>query len=368
MDPSAAFGLANTGLAYFGGRLFALGEPDLPYAVHLSPSGDITTMGRWDFGGKLSMGTTAHPKKDPITGEVSAFRYSPVPPFVTYFRIDAEGRKQPDDVPLFSVSQPSFLHDFAITENYAIFCDIQIVIQPLQMVFGGGFPFGTDAGKVSRVGILPRYAESDRDIRWFDVPGFNPVHTINEWEEDGGATVVLVAPNVLSLEHVLDKMELAVSCVEMVRIDLKSGVVSRTPLSSGNLDFGVINPRYLGRRHRYAYLGLWDPQPMVAGVVKIDMEKKGGDCVAASRMYDPGRFGGELIFVPAPDEGEGKDDGYLVTFLHDENTRKWSFLVMDARSPDLEVVAEVSLPRRVPYSFHGLFVTAEDLRAQRGKS
>ncbi|CAA6670423.1 unnamed protein product [Spirodela intermedia] len=229
------------------------------------------------------------------------------------------------DVPLFSVSQPSFLHDFAITENYAIFCDIQIVMQPLQM--------------------------SDRDIRWFDVPGFNPVHTINEWEEDGGATVVLVAPNVLSLEHVSGQ-----------------DGACRQLRGDGNLDFGVINTRYLGRRHRYAYLCLWDPQPMVAGVVKIDMEKKGGDCVAASRMYDPGRFGGELIFVPAPDEGEGEDDGYLVTFLHDENTRKSSFLVMDARSPDLEVVAEVSLPRRVPYSFHGLFVTAEDLRAQRGKS
>ncbi|CAA6674681.1 unnamed protein product [Spirodela intermedia] len=341
MDLSAAIGLANIGLGYFGGRLFALGEADLPYAIHLSPSGDVITIGRWDFG------------KDPITGEVFAFRCCPVPPFVTYFRFDAEGKKQPD-VPIFSVRHPSYLHDFAITEKYAIFCDMQIVMQTLQIVLGSGFPFGTDARKVPRVGILPRYAASDSDIRWFDVPGFNPLHTINAWEDDGGDTVVLVAPNVLSLEHALDRMELVHFCVEMVRIDLRTGAVSRTPLSAGNLDFGVINPCYLGRRNRYAYLGL-------------DMVKKGVDCVTASRMYGPWRFGGEPIFVPAPDEGEEEDDGYLVTYLHDENTGESSFLVMDARSPDLQVVAEVSLPRRVPYGFHGLFITAAELRAQKGK-
>ncbi|CAA6657941.1 unnamed protein product [Spirodela intermedia] len=364
---AAGLGVANTSLAFIGGRVFALEEADLPYAVHLSPSGEVITIGRWDFGGELSTCMTAHPKKDAITDEVFAFRCGVVPPFVTYFRFDAEGKKQPD-VPIFSVSQPGFFHDFAITENYALLFDTQIVMQPLQMAFAGAFPLGTDSAKVPRVGILPRYAESDCDIRWFELPGFNPVHIVNAWEEDGGATVVLVAPNMLPMERPLERMELVQCCVEMVRIDLKSGAVSRTPLSSENLDFGVINPNYLGRRNRYAYLGVGDPQPKVGAVVKLDMEKKGGDCVVASRIYGPRRFGGEPVFVPALVEGEGEDDGYLVTYLHDENTRESSFLVMDARSPDLEVVAEVSLPCRVPYGFHGLFVTAEELRSQKGKS
>uniref|UniRef100_A0A1D1Z999 Putative carotenoid cleavage dioxygenase 4, chloroplastic n=1 Tax=Anthurium amnicola TaxID=1678845 RepID=A0A1D1Z999_9ARAE len=368
MNPSQGVGLANTSLAYFGGRLFALGESDLPYAMHLCPSsGDVVTLGRWDFDGRLSMGMTAHPKKDPDTGEVFGFRYGPVPPFLTYFRFDAEGNKQPD-VPIFSVASTSFLHDFAITPRYAIFCDIQIVMQPWEMVLGGGSPVGADPGKVPRVGLLPRYALSEADMRWFDVPGFNPVHAINAWEEDDGDTVVLVAPNVLSVEHALERMELVHSCVEMVRVDTKTGAVSRAPLSAGNLDFGVINPAYQGRRSRYAYLGVGEPQPKVAGVVKLDMEKKGkegGDCVVARRMYGLGSFGGEPFFVAAPDEGGEEDDGYLVTYVHDEGSGKSSFLVMDARSPELEVVAEVSLPRRVPYGFHGLFVSEAELRGQR---
>ena len=72
-------GLANTSLALFGKRLFALGESDLPYIVKLTSNGDIQTLGRHDFDGKLTMSMTAHPKIDPETAEAFAFRYSFVP-------------------------------------------------------------------------------------------------------------------------------------------------------------------------------------------------------------------------------------------------------------------------------------------------
>ncbi|KAF8729735.1 hypothetical protein HU200_017701 [Digitaria exilis] len=365
MNPTEGVGLANTSLAFFGGRLYALGESDLPYAVRVdAATGEVTTHGRCDFGGRLAMGMTAHPKKDPVTGEVYAFRYGPVPPFVTYFRFDAAGNKGPD-VPIFSVQQPSFLHDFAVTERYAIFPDIQIVMQPMGMVAGGA-PVGSDSGKVPRIGVLPKHAADESEMRWFDVPGFNIMHTVNAWEESEGDELVLVAPNVLSVEHALERMELVHSCVEKVRIDLRTGAVSRTPLSAGNLDFGVIHPGYLGRRNRYGYMGIGDPMPKIAGVAKLDFELAGtGDCTVARRDFGPGCFAGEPFFVPDDVEGEGnEDDGYLVCYVHDERSGENRFVVMDARSPTLEIVAEVQLPARVPYGFHGLFVTQAELQAQ----
>ena len=365
MNPAEGVGLANTSLVFFGGRLYALGESDLPYAVRVDPAtGEVTTHGRCDFGGRLFMGMTAHPKKDPVTGEVFAFRYGPVPPFVTYFRFDPAGNKGPD-VPIFSVQQPSFLHDFAVTERYAIFPEIQIVMQPMGMVAGGA-PVGADSGKVPRIGVLPKYATDESEMRWFEVPGFNIMHTLNAWEEAGGEELVLVAPNVLSVEHALERMELVHSCVEKVRVNLRTGAVSRTPLSAGNLDFGVIHPGYLGRRNRYGYLGIGDPMPKIGGVAKLDLDLAGtGDCTVARRDFGPGCFAGEPFFVPDDVEGDGnEDDGYVVCYVHNERTGENRFVVMDARSPQLDIVAEVELPARVPYGFHGLFVTKAELQAQ----
>nr|AXQ00539.1 ccd4 [Lycoris longituba] len=366
MNPAEGVGLANTSLMYFANRLYALGESDLPYSIKVDQAtGDIATIGRCDFDGKLVMGMTAHPKIDPVTGEMFAFRYGPVPPYVTYFRFDREGNKGPD-VPIFSVTQPSFLHDFGVTENYAIFNDIQIVMQPMEMVFGGGSPVGSDRRKVPRVGLLPRYAVSESEMRWFDVPGFNIMHTLNAWEEEGGDVIVLIAPNVLSIEHALEHTDLVHSCVEMLKINLKTNIVSRTPLSSYNLDFGVINPKYLAKKNRFAYLGIGDPMPKIGGIAKLDFDKAGsGDCVVGRRIFGERCFGGEPFFVPN-DDASAEDDGYVVSYVHDEKRDESRFVVMDAKSPELEIVAEVLLPRRVPYGFHGLFVSRKELESQQG--
>lgn len=247
-DPTKGIGLANTSLAMIGGRLYALGESDLPYSVIVDRNGEIHTLGRHDFDGKLIMSMTAHPKTDLETGETFAFRYGPVPPFLTYFRINADGEKQPD-VPIFSMTSPSFLHDFAITKKYAIFNEIQIGMNPLDMV-GGSSPVGSNPSKVPRIGVLPRYAKDEREMRWFEVPGFNSIHTISAWDEDGGDTVIVVAPNILSVEHTMERLDLIHASVEKLRIDLKNGTVSRHPVSTRNLDFGVINPAYLATKHK----------------------------------------------------------------------------------------------------------------------
>ncbi|KAK1306847.1 hypothetical protein QJS10_CPA10g01234 [Acorus calamus] len=75
---------------------------------------------------------TAHPKKDPKTGEMFAFRYGPVPPFLTYFTLDAEGEKRPD-----------------------------LGMSPMDMIIGGGSPLGSDPATVPMIGVLPRYATDE---------------------------------------------------------------------------------------------------------------------------------------------------------------------------------------------------------------
>ncbi|XVF52138.1 hypothetical protein PTKIN_Ptkin04bG0240600 [Pterospermum kingtungense] len=362
-NPSKGIGVANTSLALIGNRLFALGESDLPYAIRLTSNGDIDTSGRHDFDGKLFRSMTAHPKVDPDTGETFAFSYDLIRrPYLSYFYVDANGNKRPD-VPIFSLATPSFIHDFAITKKYAIFCDMQIGINPMKMIFGMGSPVSSNLTKPPRIGIIPRYAKDESEMKWLDAPGFNPVHVINAWDEDDGNVIVMVAPNILSVEHMMERMDLVHAQVEKVRIDLKTGLVTRQSISTRNLDMAVINPAYVAKRNKYVYAALGDPMPKICGVVKLDVSKgQLEDCTVGRRIYGAaGCYGGEPFFVakePGNPEAE-EDDGYVLSFVHNENNGESSLLVMDAKSANLDVVAEVKLPQRVPYGFHGLFVTED---------
>ncbi|KAJ9556287.1 hypothetical protein OSB04_010901 [Centaurea solstitialis] len=364
-DPSKDLGLANTNLALFGNKLYALWESDLPYALKLTPDGDIITVGRHDFGGKLLTSMTAHPKVDPVTKEAFAFRYGPMRPFLTLFRFNENGEKQAD-VPIFSMTSPSFLHDFSITKNYAIFSENQIRMSMMALM-GGGSLFTPDPKKIPRVGVIPRYAKDEKEIKWFEVPGWNNIHSINAWEEGDGDTVVVLAPNMLSVEHTLDRMNLIHASVEKMTINLKTGMVSRHPLSTRNLDFAVFNPSFVAVKNRYIYCGIGGPMPKISGIVKLDVSLSDIDrqeCIVASRIFGPGCFGGEPFFVAKePDNPDAdEDDGYIISYMHNENTNESRFLVMDAKSPTLEIIAIVELPQRVPYGFHGLFVKESDLK------
>ncbi|KAL5723976.1 9-cis-epoxycarotenoid dioxygenase [Ranunculus cassubicifolius] len=360
-------GLANTSLSYFGNKLFALGESDLPYQIRVTATGDVETLGRHDFDGKFSSlsNMTAHPKIDAQTGETFAFRYSPMFPFLTYFRFDSSGSKQ-QDVPITSMTNPAFIHDFAITEKYAVFVDIQIGMSTnlVELIAGGKSVVGVDKEKVPRIGVIPRYAIDDSEMRWFNVPGLNIIHAINAWDAED--SVVLVAPNVLPVEHTLERMDLIHASVEKVTINLKTGTVTRSLISPKNLDFGVINPTFIGRKGRYGYLGIGNPLPKTSGVVKLDWSSGGRE--VGCRMFGEGCYGGEPLFVPWTNDQQAteveveEDDGYLVMYVHDESSGESRFLVMDAKSPALDIVAAVKLPRRVPYGFHGIFVRETDLK------
>lgn len=87
---------------------------------------------------------------------------------------------------------------------------------------------------------------------------------------------------------------------------------------------------YEFRKQRYVYGTILDSIAKVTGVVKFDLHDEpeagktklevGGN---VKGIYDlgPGRFGSEAIFVPRqPGYSSEEDDGYLILFVHDENT------------------------------------------------
>ncbi|KAK6267858.1 hypothetical protein QUC31_012018 [Theobroma cacao] len=344
------FGVANTGLAFFSDHLFALCESDLPYIINLTQEGDIETLGRWEFEKKLLSNMTAHPKVDLNTKETFSFSWSLSFPHLKFFHFDGNGVKQ-NEVPIFSINQPCFIHDFAITKRFPIFHETQLVYSLGKVMTGRGTLVDYEPNKTPRIGIIPKYAINDSEMRWVRVPGFNTIHIINAWE-NGDDERVFMASNIICVTNIFNKT-VDVS-LEKVKINIKTGDVSRKIISPRNLEFGSINPSYVGRKTRYAYLGVLEEVPKMSGLVKIDLET-GRE--VARRFYGPGCFGGEPLFVTKDMENihSDEDDGYVMNYVHDEKANESKFIIMDAKSPELDIVAVVKLPSRVPYGFHGLF-------------
>lgn len=374
-DLSQGIGLANSGLIFHHSTLLALSEDDLPHAVDINPNGDLLSRGRYTFNrsvkpqrndaaAEVPWAMTSHPKIDPATGEMFAFGYNPLfAPHLTYFWVSKEGVKSKDVA--INLREPSMMHDFGLTSRYVIFPDVQVVFRPLRLLQGKS-PIVCDRSKTPRFGVLPRYAQDDSAMRWFKVPGCNCFHFLNCWDE-GDDQLVLIVPVVSRVDHVLggDLQNFQVTLTE-VRLNLSTGTSTQTPICAGmNLEMGSLNRNLLGVRNRFLYMGVAGQFPNLSGVVKVDLAERK---VVASRLsFGEGWFASEPFFVPKRDscsstdrnshaEEEAEDDGCLVCLVHDETSCTSRLLVLDPRSPSLDVVASVRIPRRVPYGFHGLFV------------
>ncbi|KAH7862221.1 hypothetical protein Vadar_001621 [Vaccinium darrowii] len=379
LDLSYGDGTANTALVYHDGKLLALHERDKPYVVKVLEDGDLLTLGVLDYDMRLAHSFTAHPKVDPFTGEMFTFGISHTPPYVTYRVISKDGLMQ-DPVPI-TISDPIIMHDFAITKNYAIVMDLPLYFRPKEMAKGTKPVFTFDATKMARFGILPRYAKDELLIKWFELPSSFIFHNANSWEE--GDEVVLITCRNANPDldvvggKVIENLEnFTVELYEM-RFNMKTGLASQKKLSVSAVDFPRVNGSYIGRKHQFVYGGMVGSMMKVSGIVgiiKFDLHAEpesgntrlevGGN-VRGIFDLGPGRFGSEAVFVPRKfGITSEEDDGYLLFFVHDEESGKSEVNVIDAKTMTADPVAVVELPTRVPYGFHALFVTEEQLQEQ----
>lgn len=357
------FDSSNTAFLALGGTAYSLTEMAYPYEL----SETLDTVGRTDFGGPLPNGFTAHPQVDPATGEVHAFGYGLVEPYMVYVLLSPEGRVVRTE-PI-TMGGPASVHTGAITASRVLFLDLPVVFNMEAASGGSSFPFRWDSAYRARVGLMPK-AGGDADVQWFDVDPCYVFHVANAFDvlgDDG--QVAQVVADVIRYDTVFaDSAQGPLeyeSTFDRWTFDLASGKVQQERLDDRRQEFPRADPRRAGLPYRYAYAAEQSADSSGWGgmrrLIKNDLQ------LGTSELHDlgPARTSSEAVFVPAA--GGGADDaaaedpaaedrGWLISFVYDAERGASELVVLDARDLTAPAVATVPLPVRVPMGFHGCWV------------
>jgi len=376
LDMSQGNGTANTNLVYHAGKLMALHEGDLPYQLHVSPEGAVSTVKRMDLGETWRQPTdnfTAHPKLDAKTGNLHFFSYHVMTPQLKLGTLDPQGRLSYSlkvDLP-----SPAMIHDMAITQSSKIIFHFPLSFDPAAMITENSLPIVFRPSQASRIGLVPHKASSQNQIQWFELPSFMSFHIVNAWEDgpDGRyVTIYLLAMKRIDMNASEFRDEYA-SRMHEVTLDRKTGSAHMRKVSSVVGDFPVTHPLMQGQRTQFAWTAISDTTDKAGrtmGVAKFDLSSRAqqanNDACCAQIHFPAGHHGGEAVFVPrnANDPSaqcDGEDDGFLVCYVHHEAESTTYMMVYDAKTMSNMPVAKVKLPQRVPYGFHGTFLNDSQL-------
>lgn len=350
---------ANTDVVFHRGALYPLWYL-CGSAYRVDPK-TLETRGKDDFGGTYKGVMSAHSKVDEHSGDLLFFDYGPIPPFMHFGIVDAEG-KLTKRVPV-ELPGPRLPHDLALTPDYGIVMDLPIVFDT-QAMMQGRWKTSFDRSLPARFALVPRHG--DGPIRWFEAEPCYMYHSVNAWQE--GNEVVLVGcrveepfqtPRPEEGPYAVMMATLRISAaLHEWRFDLATGKTKERALDDRNAEFPTFDRRTIGRRTRYSYNVIIGSEPTVFfdGVVKYDLESGKSDAL----VFGPGRRGSESPFAPRVG-ATAEDDGYVLSIVHDEREDRTELWILDAKEVSRGPVARLRVPQRVPLGFHALFVPGEQL-------
>ncbi|MFZ5756635.1 MAG: carotenoid oxygenase family protein [Pseudomonadota bacterium] len=350
--------VANTSVVYHAGKLLTLWEGGHPWEIDPAT---MSTVGEYDYDGvlKFMWPFSAHGKLNPATGEYVNFGVQPGKTSrINVYRISPKG--QVIATGHFPLKAPVFLHDFALTENHAVFFIGPVEFHRMWRFLGGldslDQCMAFNPSRPSRVLVV--------DLRTMsmvvdsEIPAGVFIHYGNSFEENGKiVTEVTRYPDFAvdsALRDVFNSEVPEAGDYWRYTIDLASGKVDGAPVPGLlQCEFPVFDARLGLRRHRYTWMATMannGTQIFFNSLQKYDAVT--GD--VQTHDFGPGRFTSEPLFMPRH-ETSGEDEGYLASVVYDYRKDLSEVVVLDA-ADITKTVAVATLKHHVPFGFHGCYV------------
>jgi carotenoid cleavage dioxygenase-like enzyme len=367
-------GTANTNAIVHAGKLLALKE-DSP-ALVMNPL-TLETEGYTDWNGKCTSQTfTAHPKIDPLTGNMVAFSYASsglLTRDCTYMEISPTGELLREI--WFEVPYYCMMHDFGVTEDYACF-HIVPSTSNWQRLEAGLPHFGFDTKLPVYFALLPRKGDA-KDMKWFKSPNLFCSHVMNAFND--GSKVYFDTPvaknNMFPFFPDIDgapyNPEEAKSYMTRWTVDYNSkgeDFEKVEKLTDMVGEFPRIDDRYATQAYRYGWLLVTDPSMPYNGpnarASGLRINKLGfmdfSTGVQKHWFCGPDCLIQEPCFVPrTPDSPEG--DGYIIALVDDITNNYSDLAIFEALEIEKGPIGKARLPFRLRQGLHGNWANAGQL-------
>lgn len=322
--------------------------------LHRLDPDDLATRGvtRWD-GWFPPEGVSAHPKVDEATGELFFFNYGTRPPYLHFGVVDRAGRLvHYSPVPL---PGPRLPHDMAITEHFVVLNDLPMHWDE-DLLRDRGIHAVRMHDEPTRLAVVPKRGGPD-DVQWFEADPTYVLHWTNAFED--GDDIVLegfhqgdpsprpaVDDSMWMFRYLaLDWMQ---TRLHRWRLNRRTGAVVEERLRDDFTEFGIIDNRRIGRRHRYVYAASGVPGWFLFdGFVRHDVDT-GDDQVL--RLPD-GVYGSEVGVARRPD-ASAEDDVWVTTLTTDVANDRSECWILDGRRISDGPVARLRLPERISSGTH----------------
>ena len=363
----------NTAPIAHGGKMFALKEDAHPYEIDPNT---LETLGPWDFDGQYKSQTfTAHPKIDPISGDMVTFGYEASGSLtndIWVYTISPQG-KVVHEV-RFQAPYLSAIHDFAITQKHIII-PVFGWVSDLERLQTGKDHWVNDTNAPTYWAIIPRDGDAN-DIRWFKGAPQNIVHTLNAHTE--GNKVILEAPiangcpfpwienldgSPWSPQTAAFTMRRLTFYLDSRGEDYQEEIYFNGPFT----DLARVDDRYISLPSRYMYSAISD------STKPFNSERAGtvsGNVMNSYFRLDSHTnevktfFAGEthslqeVSFIPAS-KNAAEGEGYLVGTASNYADMRTELVIVDAQY--MEEIARVYLPFRSTAQVHGRWFNGDEL-------
>lgn len=356
--------IANTHVIYWGGKLLALWEAAEPH--RLDPA-TLETLGLDYLDGLLEPGHAfaAHPRLDP--GDPGTDQ----PPRLVNFSVKTglsstitihEFAPSGERITSYAQTIPgfAFLHDFAITPNYAIFFQNPVKFNPFPFILGlkgAGECIQFDPKASTTIIVIPRDGHSP--AQHLTAPAGFVFHHANAFEQGGNVLVDSIVYQAFpTLDEGMGYEDVDFSQVPegqlwRFTLDLTRATVEATNLIPRCCEFPALNPQHVGHPYRYLYIGAaHQPQGNAPLQALLKRDLATGEEQIWSEA--PRGFMGEPIFVPHP-HGTDEDEGWVLSLIYNAARQCSDLIILDAQAIAAGPIARLQLSHHIPYGLHGSF-------------